>query len=52
MMIRIKIQKHFRYVTSSNSQLAYALRIVHSAHKYGTVKNTNLNYIIHTRANK
>ena len=52
MMIRIKIQKHFCYITSNNPHLAYALHILHNAHKYGTVEATNLNYITHIRANK
>jgi len=51
-MIGIKIQKHFCYITSNNPQFAYAPHILHIAHKYGTVEETNLNYITHTRANK
>jgi len=52
MMIRIKIQKHFRNITSNNPHIVYALRILHNACKYGAVEATNCNYITHTRANK
>jgi len=39
-LLEQRYKEHIRYITSSNSQLAYALHILHSKHEYGPMNIT------------